>query len=344
MKIFLYTLCNGALHSRFDAVSDYQIDTIHHGLVKLGHEVVDYPFRWCAYKQVKEQNLQNWNQIWGKGFSVYGLLDMPENPITEEEIHQHNYDLIIIGLHHTKANAYNEIIQSIQILRDRFKTTPIALLDGWDRTDISDGVMGACKHYRVKYFKRELNRDTTDWLKPISFSFPQEKIKWDESVVGSTPFAKLIPVNQSINPEYMKTYGFDNEEEYYKMYQESMFGLTSKKGGADTLRHYEIVANNCLPYFVDIENIHKNTLFRWPRDILIKIKNLPGVYLNTTEEYKDKKVLPHCGVINIDNPGYIDDSFNIDDYKKLRQELTVEFYNKLTTVQMAKYLIEETCG
>lgn len=343
MKIFLYTLCNGQLHSQFSSVSDYQIDTIQHGLVSLGHEVVDYPIRWHMYKQIKEQNLANWHQIWGKGFTVTGLLDFDPGRIREEEIHQHKYDLIILALHHTKANAYSEIIQSIQILREQFKNTPIAILDGWDRTDISEGVLNACKLYKVTYFKREMDREITDVLKPIDFSIPGEKIHFtDADYKDREPFAKLIPVNQSINSEYMKTYGFDTEEEYYNMYRKSLFGLTSKKGGWSTMRHYEIIANGCLPYFVDIENCPKNTLFRWPKELLIEIKNLPGVHLNTTEEYKGKTILPHCGVIDIDNPGYITEEFCAKEYNRLRADLWAEIIKKMTTEKMAEYLIE-TC-
>lgn len=342
MKIFLYTLCDGAAHSRFDSVSDYQLDTLHHGLVKLGHEVVDFPLRWCAYKQIKEQNIQNWHHIWGKGMTIYGLLDLPENPIREDEIHQHKFDLIIVGVHHTKHKAYDEIIKSIQVLREQFKNTPIALVDGHDTSYISDGVLNACKLYKVVYFKRELDRDISDYLKPISFSFPEEKITNNVDNDRNDVFAKLIPVNQSINPEYMKTYGFDDENKYYEMYRNSMFGLTSKKGGVDTMRHYEILANGCLPYFVDIENIHKNTLFKWRKDLLIEVKNLPGLYLNTTEEYKGKTILPHCGVINIDNPGGITEEFDKEKYKDLQKKLFSYFKENLTTKHMAQYLID-TC-
>jgi hypothetical protein len=343
MRIFLYTLCDGAAHQRFDAVSDYQIDTIQHGLVSLGHEVVDYPVRWHMYKQIKEQNLANWNQIWGKGFTVTGLLDYDPGRIREDEIHHHKYDLVIIALHHTKANAYSEIIKSVQIVREQFKNVPIAILDGWDRTDISESVLNACKLYKATYFKREMDREITDWLKPIDFSMPEEKVQWKETDIRPNAFAKLIPVNQSINPEYMKTYGFETEEEYYKMYRQSLFGLTSKKGGWSTMRHFEIIANGSLPYFVDIENCPKNTLFKWPKDLLIEIKNLPGIVLNTTEEYKGKTILPHCGVIDMDNPGHISEPpFDGNKYNELRIKLMVEFYNNLTTKEMAQYLID-TC-
>jgi hypothetical protein len=330
------------LHTRFDAVSDYQIDTIQHGLVSLGHEVVDYPIRWHMYKQIKEQNKDNWHHIWGKGMTITGLLDFDEGRIKEEEIHQHKYDLIILALHHTKANSYDEIIKSIQIIRDQFKHTPIALLDGWDSPAISEGVLNACKLYKVVYFKRELDRESTEWLRPISFSFPEEKIYDNIDHDKDEIFAKLIPVNQSINPEYMKTYGFDNEEEYYKMYRSSMFGLTSKKGGWDTMRHYEILANGCLPYFVDIENCPKNILFKWPRDLLIEIKKIHGLYLNTTEEFKGKTILPNCGVINIDNAGGITEEFDRGRYRELRDLVFEYFKQNLTTKHMAQYLID-TC-
>lgn len=338
MKIFLYTLCDGAAHARFDAVSDYQLECTHHGLVKLGHEIVDFPLRWCNYKQVKEQNLANWNQIWGRGMTIYGLLDFPENPIRENEIHQHKFDLIIIGVHHTKHKAYSEIIQSIQILREQFKETPIALIDGHDTSYISDGTLNACKHYKVKYFKRELDRDITDILKPIDFSFPSEKI-FDSECEKKNIFAPLIPVNQSIDSSYMSTYIYDTEESYYDMYRKSMFGLTSKKGGWSTMRHLEIIANKCVPYFVDIELCPKNTLFRFSKDLLIEAKKLALV--NTKDGQKITQ-LPHCGFIPINNIGELSDNYTVEKYNEVRDAIFDHFKKYQTTTSMAQYIIDET--
>lgn len=82
-------------------------------------------------------------------------------------------------------------------------------------------------------------------LHPITFSIPKDKI------VLSIP---LKTKNCSdLIPGKIETYIYQNEEDYYKEYQSSLFAITTKKGGWDCLRHYEIMANGCIPYFPNIE-------------------------------------------------------------------------------------------
>jgi hypothetical protein len=47
---------------------------------------------------------------------------------------------------------------------------------------------------------------------------------------------------------------YNTEEEYYNEYKKSYFAITTKKCGWDCMRHYEILANGCIPYFLNIEN------------------------------------------------------------------------------------------
>jgi hypothetical protein len=68
-------------------------------------------------------------------------------------------------------------------------------------------------------------------------------------------------------------YEFKNEQEYYNAYKEAKWGFTKKKNGWDCLRHYEIIANGCLPLFENLENCPENTLNNFPKQILIEAKN-----------------------------------------------------------------------
>jgi len=336
MKILLFTLCDNKLHNQLNFVSDYQIDVIHHGLSSLGHEVIDFPQRYHMYKEVKDKYQNNWHQIWGKGFTITGLL--PYIDYTEQEIVRSEYDLAIVGLHHTRGGNIDQICDTLEIIREH--ECPIAFVDGWDRTDVDERVLTVCRENKITYFKREMDREIEDFLKPISFGFPEEKIRQDNPSKNNI-FAPLIPVNQSIDSSYMSTYIYNTEEDYYNMYGRSMFGLTSKKGGVDTMRHYEIVANKCLPYFIDIENCPKNTLFNWPKDLLSDIKNL--AYVNTkNREYDGQKILPHCGVIEKDNIGHTSEAFSSTLYNEYSEKLMDHFRNKLTTKAMAQYLIDNT--
>ena len=102
------------------------------------------------------------------------------------------------------------------------------------------------------------------YLYPLSYSIPEKCIQ--NTINKKRIFSKLIPGRGS-------TYIYKNEEDYNKNYQESYFGFTNKKGGFDCFRHYEILANNCIPFFIDIDNIHENTMTSFPKQIVKQAMN-----------------------------------------------------------------------
>ena len=53
------------------------------------------------------------------------------------------------------------------------------------------------------------------------------------------------------------------------------------------MRHYEILANNCIPYFIDLENCPKYTLTNLPKELLLEAKELA----NNFEEQKYNIIL-----------------------------------------------------
>lgn len=73
----------------------------------------------------------------------------------------------------------------------------------------------------------------------------------------------LIPGNASNH-----LFRAGEEKSYYNMYRDSMFAVTKRKGGWDCLRHYEIVANGCIPVFEDLEDCPPDTLSTFPKDLL----------------------------------------------------------------------------
>lgn len=119
---------------------------------------------------------------------------------------------------------------------------------------------------------------------PISFSIPESKIVAD---VPTKPrqFAHIIPGDTS-------TYVYSDEESYYKGYQESVFGRTCRKGGWDCLRHYEILANGCIPWFDQLEGCPTNTMFRFPKDnVLSAMKSeTPEKYIPELLDYTRKNL------------------------------------------------------
>lgn len=101
---------------------------------------------------------------------------------------------------------------------------------------------------------------------PIGFSIHESKI------VSNIPIkTKLLAFIEPGNP---LTYIYTNEKDYYKDYQDSFFALTTKKAGWDCLRHYEILANGCIPLFIDLDKCPINTMTFLPKDIIMEAMKL----------------------------------------------------------------------
>jgi hypothetical protein len=99
------------------------------------------------------------------------------------------------------------------------------------------------------------------YIHPFSYGIP------DELIVTSVPpkselFASIVPGNAS---NY--TYTVGQEAEYYATYQRARFAYTTKKGGWDALRHYEILANGCIPV-IDFTGCPSATMTTFPKDLI----------------------------------------------------------------------------
>ena len=86
--------------------------------------------------------------------------------------------------------------------------------------------------------------------------------------------------------------------------------MTYKKGGIDCFRHYEILANNSIPYFLNINKIPKYTMFNYPKKIIYEIM----------EKLKNKKL-------------------NKEDYLNYINQLHNYTVNNLTCEKSAEYVI-----
>lgn len=62
----------------------------------------------------------------------------------------------------------------------------------------------------------------------------------------------------------------DQQSAYYADYQRSWLGLSCRKGGWDCMRHLEIMANGCLPYFQGGNDIPRFTMTHYPKDVIRK--------------------------------------------------------------------------
>jgi hypothetical protein len=113
---------------------------------------------------------------------------------------------------------------------------------------------------------------------PISFSIPEEKI------VKSIP--KKTKLFADYKPNDNRKYTYSSEDDYYKGYQEAVFGYTQKKAGWDCMRHYEILANGCIPYFEGIQEIPPFTMKDFPRELVKEA--MANANMNNYQFYVEK--------------------------------------------------------
>jgi hypothetical protein len=151
-------------------------------------------------------------------------------------------------------------------------------------------------------------------LFPITFSIPEEKI--------SNEISKKTKLLSSLIPGKLETYIYNNEEDYYNEYKKSLFAMTTKKGGWDCMRHYEILANNCIPYFPNIEECPPNTMALFDKEMFIEGNKL-------YYKYKDRD-------INDLNLNELNEC-----YELIKKWLKFTKDN-LTTTKIAEYILKKT--
>jgi len=150
-------------------------------------------------------------------------------------------------------------------------------------------------------------------LHPINFSIPESKITNQDINVKEKILSNLIP-------GHLNTYIYNTEEEYYSEYKKSLFATTTKKAGWDCLRHYEIIANGCIPYFPDIDHCPKNTMTLLPKN-LIKEGN---VLYKECSKYKTIPEIPKS---------------KLDECSNLIKQLLEHLKSYLTTRKVAEYVL-----
>jgi hypothetical protein len=146
---------------------------------------------------------------------------------------------------------------------------------------------------------------------PIQFSISEKKI------VNEIP--KKLQDFATVIPGKINTYVFHSEKEYYHDYQKSYFGVTCCKGGWDCMRHYEILANGCIPYFLDLDKCDLNTMHFLPRDLIKEAMNMEGV-----------------SYLKIDHS-----RFDLAKYYDLLNKILEHTRNHLSSKSMAKYILQK---
>jgi hypothetical protein len=146
---------------------------------------------------------------------------------------------------------------------------------------------------------------------PIQFSIPEKKIVRNIPIKDKD-FASIIPGN-------LQTYIYTTESDYYADYRRSYYAITTKKGGWDCMRHYEILANGCIPFFLNLEQCPPNTMTLLPKDLILEAMHLDGV-----------------SYLHIDHS-----KFDLVKYYDILHRLIQYTREHLTTKKMAEYVLSK---
>ena len=310
--------------------NDYMSDLLLHGLRQLiGFEVIDYPGSWYMYSDEILNRQYDKNKLWGKGLTIkntlnnYNSIDRTD---IEKKIQNKYFDLVIYG----SIRRSDLFLESVIKYNNKF-----LFIDGEDDNYIDERYSNS-----GLYFKRELVNDKSNLI-PISFAVPKEKVLKD---INEKPINLLAP----LIPGRLSTYIYEDEKTYYNMYANSIFGITNKKLGWDTLRHYEILMNGCIPLFLNIKDCPKLTLTTLPKDRLLNIYNNFHRILQFYSPFKiyKKKFLSIKKIFS-----YIPNMFKnksastfLRDNSKvleIKNELLNYTRQKLTTESLAKYVLSK---
>jgi len=288
MKILYVTNHMDIARASGGFINDYQNDLLFYGLRELyGDDVVDSTQILSLYKEYEGKIHPQ--HLWGgmTSFWLIGDNNIDRSNI-EEKIKDKYYDLIIYGAIKRCKNYY-DLVSKV------YPADKIILIDGNDEAELDP------LYTKHLYFKRELQNNHPNLL-PITFAFPTDKL--------SQPNKNKTQEYATCIPEQPETYIFKEEKPYYEDYQKSYYGVTMKKAGWDCMRHYEILGNYCMPYFIGLEDCPKDTLANFPKELLLEAREL---------------------AFSFDNQKY----FNILD------EVFEHTKNNLTTKSLAKYIINK---
>lgn len=270
------------------ASPDYMQDDLYHGLKSIYGQDVEANVN-LAY--LYSDFGGDISRLYGRGMSYAKNLDPTLRVVVKhsdilEKITSKYYDAIIYLSSRRCLTDFHVISKMINCSR-------IVLVDGEDDCIINP--MVGCNN-----FKRELLDGIPD-IFPISFAIPAEKLCLDDPI-------KLR--NLSVQIPTNRNYQFNTESEYYAEYQGSQYAITCKKAGWDCKRHYEILANRCVPIFENLDACPQNTMTTLPKDLLKEIR----------QSYQ---------------------SATLSQYQIWQQWLVDYTKNNLTTVHLANYVMDK---
>ena len=242
---------------------DYLADGLLHGLIGRDDlSVVDYPRKGVLYRDGRGGQGGGLG-IRGGGFTLYGLLAdrAVDRSFVIQRLERGGFDLVVLG------QVWRQWGQLLD-LAPWLQTVPVVLLDGDDDPRLFFRSGTRLRRYgwqpfpirsrRCLYLKREWMGQGRSLRRPqvaeASFAIPAAKTLAADPAAKTQEFA-----THCVDPEVGAALGlpghhaFASEAAYYADLARSRFAITTRRGGWDCLRHYEIAAAGAVPCFRNLE-------------------------------------------------------------------------------------------
>jgi len=258
---------------------EYMADSLLHGLrLVLGDQVVDIPRCDVLYDDLSPERRA---RQYGRAFTIYGRLpdvDVDRMGWLDRAVIG-EFDIVVFPDIWRHWAPWTQLRPRLGEARGNGVT--MVAVDGGDGTVLFPHgprwwrlmrpwplprVAG-----RIEVFKREL-APSTAWfrsygllpppiakrvllrsVRPLAFSIPEDRLASGHEAKDKLLATHVVdPEVAALAPETQTSYAFDAEDDYYADLRRSRFGITTKKAGWETLRHYEIAASGCVPCFRDL--------------------------------------------------------------------------------------------
>ena len=148
---------------------------------------------------------------------------------------------------------------------------------------------------------------------PIDFCIPECKIVNEIDQKERFMATYVNTKHHDLPREYVYT----SEKEYYEGYKKSIFGRTKCRAGWDCMRHYEILANGCIPWFENLEACPPQTMTHFPKELVLETMRITNN-------------LPRDQIYNLSNPIFNEITTALLKYTR----------TNLTTKAMASYVLK----
>lgn len=246
---------------------EYLADCVYHGLIDSGLEVYE-----TSHPNYMMASYPNPKQLYGNGFTIFARLN--HHPRVEtfddiiDKIKSRFYDLIIYGCIYTHPwFPDRQCLDYLEYVKEYYQKNKVHFLDGSDDTK-NFGYDYGLNEYGI-IWKRELI--DLDYGNPISYAIPKSQVDTFGKIKKEYLFSPKInrPIlNKGWDP---RSYTFTDEKLYYHEFAKSYYGYTCKKMGWDCMRHYEILANRCIPAFENFEECPPHIMTNFPKSVILEI-------------------------------------------------------------------------